>query len=82
MPRSQELSSGVTANEVRAICGDILDWKVAAIEALNPTPGDVAVAVGWAGGADDLGERGHALEGLAAQVYDVLTANEEYGEER
>ena len=75
-------TTGVTADEIRAICGDILDWKVAAIEALRPTTGDVAAAVGWAEGLDDLGRQGRPLEGRAAQVYELLTAEEDYGDER
>jgi hypothetical protein len=73
---------GLNANDVRELCGDILDWKLAAILALQPTAGDVAAAVGWASGEDDLGQRGRPLEGVAAQVYELLISDEDYGEER
>ena len=69
------------AADVREFCGDVLDWKVAAILALRPSPADVAAAAAWAGGGDDLGQAGRPLEGLAAQVYDVLEADD-YPEER
>ena len=70
------------ADELRALCGDLLDWKVEAILALKPTAADVATAVGWASGQDDLGREGRPLTGLAAQVYDLLLSDEPYGEER
>lgn len=81
MSRAPEAAS-ITAREIRALCGDVLDWKVAAIEALRPTSGDIATAVGWSQGMDELGARGRPLEGLAAQVYEILKADEDYGEER
>jgi hypothetical protein len=43
--------------------------------------GDIAAAAAWAAGEDDLGRAGRPLEGVAAQVYDVLQADD-YGEER
>lgn len=73
---------GVTAEMVRGLCGDVLDWKVAAIVALEPSAADVAAAVEWAAGQDDLGGMGRPLSGLSAQVYDLLRADEEFGEER
>jgi hypothetical protein len=72
----------VTAEDVREICGDILDWKLAAILALRPTGADLTAAVGWAGGEDELGQQGHPLTGVAATLYDVLRSDEDYGEER
>lgn len=72
----------LTAAEIRALCGDIEDWQVQAIEALGPTAGDVAAAVAWVGGQDELGQEGRPLEGMAAQVYDVLITEAAYGEER
>lgn len=69
----------LSANEVRELCGDILDWKVSAILALQPSAADLAVAVGWASQQDDLGQEGRPLEGLPAQLYEVLTADEDDG---
>ena len=71
----------LTGEDLRALCGDVLDWKVAAILALRPTHADVAAAVAWAGGDDELGRAGRPLEGLAAQVYDVLQADDYPDEE-
>lgn len=70
------------ADDVRALCGDILDWKLEAILALKPTAADVAAAVGWAGGQDDLGQEGRPRSGLVAQVYDLLISDEPIEEER
>ncbi len=77
----ETMTPEASAAEVRELCGDVLDWKVAAILDLHPTPGDIAAAVAWAGGEDDLGQEGRPLEGVAAQVYDVRTADD-YPEDR
>ncbi len=71
----------LSAAEVRDLCGDVLDWKIAAILELRPSRGDIAAAGAWAAGEGDLDRAGRPLEGLAAQVYDVLQADD-YGEER
>jgi hypothetical protein len=65
----------LTAENVRELCGDVLDWKVAAILALQPSSGDVAAAAAWASGEDELGQAGRPLAGVAAQVYDLLNAD-------
>jgi hypothetical protein len=70
----------LTAAEVGELCGDVLDWKIAAILELRPSRGDIAAAAAWAAGEDDLDRAGRPLEGAAAQVYDVLCADD-YGEE-
>lgn len=75
------MQTELAAAEVRQLCGDVLDWKVEAILELRPTPGDVIAAAAWAAGEDDLERAGRPLEGVAAQVYDVLRADD-YGEER
>jgi hypothetical protein len=76
-----QVMTPATEAEVRRLCGEVLDWQLGAILELRPTAADVAVAVAWAGGRDEVGEAGHPLEGLAAQVYDVLTADE-FGDEQ
>jgi hypothetical protein len=74
-PVSSAEPQRLTASEARSLCGDILDWKVEAIVALRPTAGDVATAVAWANGQDELGKAGKPLAALAAQVYDLLMAD-------
>ena len=78
---SERMEPELTANDVRNLCGDLLDWKVAAILALRPSPDEVATATAWATGQDELGQAGRPLEGLAARVYDVLKADD-YPDER
>lgn len=73
-----EARTEAAAQDVRDLCGDILDWKLNAILSLRPSIGDVAAAAAWAGGQDDLGQEGRPLEGLAAQVYDLLKTDEEH----
>lgn len=71
-----------TAEEVRSLCGDLLDWKVGAILAMKPTTADVAAAAGWAGGRDDLGHEGRPRSGIVAEVYDLLVLDEPTEDER
>lgn len=71
----------VTAADIRHLCGDIIDWKLGAILSLKPSYADVEAAVAWARGGADFGDEPHALEGLPAQVYDLLMSDEDYGEE-
>ena len=80
--RTMTAQSEAAADEVRALCGDILDWKLEAILALKPTAADVAAAVGWACGRDDLGQEGRPRAGLVAQVYDLLVSDEPVEDER
>lgn len=67
-----------TAEEVRRLCGELVDWKLSAILSLNPGFGDVEAAVAWAAGGADFGDEPHALQGVAAQVYDLLMSDEDY----
>lgn len=80
--RTTKSQPEAVAEDVRSLCGDILDWKIAAILALRPTVADVAAAVGWASGRDDLGQAGRPLSGPVAQVYDLLLSDEPMEEER
>jgi hypothetical protein len=68
--------------EVRRLCGDIADWKISAILATGAEIDDIEVAVAWAAGEDDvMGEARRPLVGAAGAVYDIITADEEYGDE-
>ena len=71
-----DVRSELAAADIRAICGDILDWKVVAILGLQPTATEVEAAAAWAGGQDDLGRFGRPLSGTTAQVHDILTVDE------
>lgn len=77
-----EGSAGPTHEDVRHVCGDIADWKVAAILATGATLDEIEVAVAWDAGEDDvMGEERRPLSGAAAAVYDILIADEDHGDE-
>lgn len=60
------------------ILGDIADDKAAAIIATGARAGDVEKAVAWAAGETDvMGEERQPLTGLAAEVYDIMTSDED-----
>jgi hypothetical protein len=72
----------LSAAEVRELCGEILDWKLNAILALEPTAVDLEAALAWANRQDDLLEEGRPLGSVAASICDLLVSDEEFGEER
>jgi hypothetical protein len=68
-----------SADDIRRLCGDILDWKVDAILASGATVGDLEVALARLTGADDLvDEAGLPLDGRAAIAYDILGSEEDF----
>jgi hypothetical protein len=69
-------------DDVIRLCRDILDWKVHAILALGASIEDLEEAVAWASGEDDMmGKERKPLSGVVAEIYDVLTSDDEFGEE-
>lgn len=65
-------------DDVRRLCGDIPDWKIAQIIAEGATIEDLEIALAWAAGESDvMGEELHPLSGAAALVYDILLADED-----
>jgi hypothetical protein len=79
---TDQVLSIARAEDVRRLCGDVADWKLAAILELKPTLGQLATAAARAGGQDEFTDDPHQLSGLAAQLYDVLTSDEAYEDER
>lgn len=78
----EERTEGLSHEDVRHLCGDIVDWKVSAILATGASLDDIEAAVAWDAGEDDImGEERRPLSGAAAAVYDILIADEEYGDE-
>jgi hypothetical protein len=66
-----------TLSEIAKIVRDDDPEKLARILATGATIAEIEQAVLWASGAEDvLGEAPHPLEGRAALVYDILTADE------
>ncbi len=73
----------LTHDEILGVAGDIGDAKAAAIEATGATREELEEAVAWAVGESDvMGDMRLPLAGRTAALYDILTADEDYGEER
>jgi hypothetical protein len=76
-------SGVITHDDVVRIAGAIEDEKVAQILAAQPTVEELEEAVAWAKGESDvMGELERPLTGPVAQIYDILTADEEFEEKR
>lgn len=68
----------ITSDEIRRLCGDIPDWKVAAIEASGIDMSGLEEAVAWSTGDDENPPRRHLPpESAAARIYEILVADEE-----
>jgi hypothetical protein len=76
--------STLTREDIVQLCGDLPDWKIVRIEASGASPEDLAIALAWIQGQDDITRPNHKpLAGEAAYLYEVLIADEDiWGEER
>jgi hypothetical protein len=75
--------TGLTHEAILGIAGDISDAKAAAVAATGATPEELEEAAAWAVGEDDvMGKLRLPLSGRVAVLYDILTADEDYGNER
>jgi len=75
--------TGLKRAEIIRVAGDIGDAKVAAIEAMGATLEELEKATAWAVGESDvMGDLRLPLAGRTAALYDILTADEDYGDER
>lgn len=73
----------LSRREILEMAGDIEDAKVAAIEASAATREQLEEAVAWASGESDvMGNERLPLSGVAEHLYEILTADEDYGDER
>jgi hypothetical protein len=80
--RDQRTTRTLGPEEIRRLCGDILDWQVEAILETGADAEDLTEALAWYGGQDDvMGEERKPLSGAAGRIYDVLQAGEEPDEE-
>lgn len=71
----------LTAQDVRAVVGEIEPSKIAAILALQPTASELEeAAVQVAGESDVMGDLERPLAGRSAQIYEILTAEEDVPE--
>ncbi len=79
----QRPKAGLTHEAILRIAGDISDAKAAAVEATGATLEELEEAAVWAMGENDvMGRLRLPLSGRIAELYDILTADEDYGNER
>lgn len=70
--------SSLTRKDITHLCGDVADWKVAAILKSGANIEEVELALAWAAGESDVaGEARLPLSGKAAEVYEILVGDEE-----
>ncbi len=75
--------AALSADEIRRIAGDISDARVLAILDLDVSRDELEEAVAWAEGQSDvLGELELPLSGVIGELREILTAGEEWEEER
>ena len=68
----------LTAEDVRRLCGDISDWKVAEILSFGGDLAALELAKAWSMDDDETTPARHlSPESPAARILDVLTADEE-----
>jgi hypothetical protein len=71
------------AREILRILGEMDALKLAAIEAAGASLDELDQVAAWLAGQDDaMGELRKPLTGAAAQLYDILTADEAEDEDR
>ena len=67
-----------TRQDVQRIIGDVDEFKLLEILSLRPSVSELEEAAIWSrGDGDILGKTGRPLTGVAAQLFDILTADEE-----
>jgi hypothetical protein len=77
-PHARANAETATRADVLRFVRDVDERKVLEILALYPTVAEIEQAALWAAGDGDvLAKSGHPLSGIAAQVFDILTADEE-----
>ncbi len=83
MTESDPNGAEATASDVLEILGPMPDERIAAILATGATVRELEEAAAWATGESDvMGELRRPVSGPVADVYDILTADEAYAEER
>ena len=80
--RANAAASRLSRRDILDIAGNIEDAKVAAIERSGATVEQLEEAVAWASGLSGvMSKERHPRSGVVAEVYEVLTADEDYGDE-
>ena len=81
--RASAAASHLSRREILDIAGNIEDAKVAAIERSGATIEQLEEAVAWASGLSGvMSKERHPLSGIVANLYELLTADEEFEDER
>ena len=84
-PEDQTSKTGahLGRSEILGIAGNIEDAKIAAIERSGATIEQLEEAVSWASGLSGvMSKERHPLSGVVAELYEILTADEVFGDER
>jgi len=72
----------ITAELIAESLGEISDAQMAALLATKASVEEFEEALAWASGESDvMGELEKRLDGAAARVYEILTAEDQYPEE-
>ncbi len=80
---SERASHPATRQDIESFLGRVDDASMAAILAIGPSVSELEEAVAWATGESDvMGELERSLGGAAARVYDILTQDEAWLEDR
>jgi hypothetical protein len=67
-----------TGSDLHAILGDLDEAKVLEILNLGPTAAELEEAAIWSAGSGDvLAKEGRPLTGVAAQVFEIVTRDEQ-----
>ena len=82
MPRPQSITDARSAaamhDDLLQIVGDIDERMALDILALCPTVAEIEEAAMWVSGQGDvLAKTGHPLAGIPAEIFEILTADEE-----
>jgi hypothetical protein len=83
MTSQKYASATVDGREVRRICGDLPDEKVAALVASGASIGDLEKAAAWLASREAAGNDRILPEGRIAELCDILASGEDdlFGEE-
>jgi hypothetical protein len=82
MATETDMDAQPTHDDLRRLCGDVVDWKLIAIVETGASLEEVEEAAAWVAGADDvMGDARKRLSGKVAEVFDILVADEELAEE-
>ena len=80
---SEPTSRSVTQQDIKSVLGNLDDATVTAILAVGPSIKGLEEAMAWASGESDvMGDLERPLEGSVARVYDILTQDEAWLDDR